>query len=336
MLPANIQMALCHRKDVLVFNTVHLQQLRCNHQSHVNGSQPYMWAELLQVDDDTLAPGGATAAPVAFPPPPIGAQISIATNMQSGALALMPESMAWMGARFKQGLVIRDLILVTLLWNQRDTPGYAVAAGYSAFLTEIQASIAKHLSELATASSGPARDAVIQKIKDEVKPKITSAISDALSLSDKAAIAAGLIHADDLVDNAFVLFSQENVTRPFTANYGAGSANDFQLAGTLIVTVNPCEDELVTLEATRQAIFNTNGALKKLEGHESKPGNQEKIEKLEQELWAEQVKLQTSQGALTRCQQRILTAGNGNGGTLGNFAVEVGVAQSDATAEQRV
>lgn len=56
-------------------------------------------------------------------------------------------------ARFRSGQNRNDLILVVILWDARDTPPGAVAAGYDAFLGEIRDAIADNLQDAAPAES---------------------------------------------------------------------------------------------------------------------------------------------------------------------------------------
>jgi hypothetical protein len=104
-----------------MIDTVKLEQLRCNQQNQSGGARPYLWVQLLAIDDDTLT-SGVGVARVDFLPPPDGAQVTIATNMRAGDTALLPNPVSHLTARFRDGLTRRDLLLVAVLWDQQDTP----------------------------------------------------------------------------------------------------------------------------------------------------------------------------------------------------------------------
>jgi hypothetical protein len=110
-----------------------LHQLSCNTETQDGGSNPYLWAVLLQVDDKTIA-SGALVARIAFAPSPTGAQIIIAEGMRAGGTAPVPAPQQRLAAQFDPGQERRDLILITVLWDQHGFPFDAILAGYDAFL----------------------------------------------------------------------------------------------------------------------------------------------------------------------------------------------------------
>ena len=159
------------RKVSAVIVSIELQQLRCRAESDSNGSQPYLWVERLQVDDDTLS-STALVASVAWPPPPAGAQVVIHEGMRAGQSAPIPDLLARLGAQFRPGQRTRDLIIVAALWDRRDTPFSAVLAGYEAFLPEVRDAVAANVLALAgsrerlrTRSSTPSRRALRTRSK---------------------------------------------------------------------------------------------------------------------------------------------------------------------------
>ena len=104
-----------------MITSITLDQLSCNTETEGGGSHPYLWAVLLQVDDQTIA-SGALVAQIAFAPSPTGAQIIIAEGMRAGGTAPVPAPQQRLAAQFDPGQERRDLILITVLWDQHDLP----------------------------------------------------------------------------------------------------------------------------------------------------------------------------------------------------------------------
>jgi hypothetical protein len=237
---------------------------------------------------------------VAFPPPPIGAQVVIKEGMRAGDSAPIPDPMARLGAQFRPGQSIRDLVLVAALWDRQETPFAAVLAGYNAFLGEVGDAVAAKLGDLKTATD---QKPIIDAIKATVRKHIEDAITGQLSWFDKFEIAINVEHPDQLIDSQFVLFEldEKDSSAPFALAFGAGTARDYQVNCELIVTADPCEAELIRIQAAQQAIENTKGALKQLGSAEGNAADK-KRDQLEAELAAQTGRLAQAEADLSHCR----------------------------------
>jgi hypothetical protein len=185
------------REERTMLINIEFQQLRCISESDDDGAQPYLWTELLQIDDDTIASGAPVFA-ADHPPSPVRARVVIKEQMKAGDSALIPDLLARLNARFRSDpppLVRRDLILVAVLLDQRDTPGSAIVAGYDAFLSELPSEVANSLLALSE-TSGAEQDAVIKTIEDAVETQVDAAIADKIGALDKAGVWLGIESPD--------------------------------------------------------------------------------------------------------------------------------------------
>ena len=153
------------------------------------------------MDDDTLA-SGALVATVSFPPMPDGSFSEIAPAMHGGDSAPIPGEVARYAARFRSGQTRNDLILVVVLWDGQDTPLYAIAKGYDAFLTEIRDAVADNLVALSTADEDQEKT-IEEAIKKRVHDKVAAAITGGLSDLDKVAFVTHLKIPDRVIDSQF-------------------------------------------------------------------------------------------------------------------------------------
>jgi hypothetical protein len=284
-----------------MITSIVLNQLVCAAESNGGGSHPYLWAELLQIDNRTID-SGALVASIGFAPPPIGAQLVITEGMRAGDTAPIPAPQARLAAQFDQAESIKDLILVAVLWDRHDTPIDAILAGYDAFLGSARDAVAKNLEALSSAS-GDVVNAAVDEVRAEINQQVNDAISGKLSTLDKVEIAAGLETSDSVIGSAFVHFAlaQGNPPSGFSLAFGSGSTHDYRIDGTITVTVDPCESELIRVQAANQAIANTRSALKQLIGHEG-PATEKQIEILDAELSTQQARLAAAQADLNLCR----------------------------------
>jgi hypothetical protein len=284
-----------------VIASIQLQQLRCTFQPKIEGCRPYLWGVLLQVDDDTLA-SGALVATVSFPPMPDGSFSEIAPAMHGGDSAPIPGEVARYAARFRSGQARNDLILVVVLWDSQDTPLYATAKGYDAFLGEIRDAVADNLLALSTADENQEK-AIEDAIKKRVHDKVEAAIRGGLSDLDKIAFATHLKVPDRVIDSQFrhvSLQAADSVT-PFTLTFN-DVIDEFQLDAEQRVVADPCEDQAVQVRFAQQTIENIKGALKQLHQLPESPKTEAKIEQLESELIGWQATLVQAQNDLAACR----------------------------------
>jgi hypothetical protein len=284
-----------------MITSITLDQLSCNTETEGGGSHPYLWAVLLQVDDKTIA-SGALVARIGFAPSPTGAQLIIAEGMRADGTAPVPAPQQRMAAQFDPGQEQRDLILITVLWDQHDFPFDAVLAGYDAFLGTSRDAVAANLADLGS-SSPEIQQAAIDAVKATVNQQVDDAIEGKLSLLDKLEFKKHLKTQDKVIDSAFAHFAvaEADSTSTFSLPFAAGSGHDYRIDGTFTVIVDPCEAELIRVRAAQEAIANTQAAIKKLIGHEG-PSTDKQIELLEEELSTQKKLLAVAEADLSQCR----------------------------------
>ena len=295
---------------------VELEQLRCDRQSDGDdGSNPYLWVELLQIDDDTLSSADPVSA--ISPASPNSEEIVVMPNMHGGDAFGTPDEISHFATRFRSGLSRRELIVVAALWDQRDTPLDAVAAGYDAFLGQVHDSVADHLLELASSDQATV-DQAIAEVKSEVHDKVYDAIAEHLSTFDEVQIGLGLENPDRFIDSAFQSWSLAELTDtmgftlPFKDGDAANPSDQYEVAGELLVQVDPCEDQLLAVDEEAQNIVQIEAAMKQLgQDHhgELTQADEEMLEQLEQELADAKAKLKGLEFALARCREGIVPVG---------------------------
>ena len=178
--------------------TINLQDLQCLRQDRgSDGSDPYIWPALVSIDSslrvNVLTPYNES-------------RVIIQSGMTNGQTAAIPAIVGAQTTRLEGDLTANHLILVVALWERRDTPDNVVSAGYSAFSDSLGTGIRANL--LGLGSSDPAtQQAAIDAVKTTVKNGVTDAISNSLTWYQKAEIAAGVMHLDDLIDNSSTAFS---------------------------------------------------------------------------------------------------------------------------------
>jgi len=280
---------------------IELQDLVCVDEFRSEGVRPYLWGVLLQIDDDTVDTGVGVAT-VSFVSPQEGAFVPIASAMHAGDIAAIPEPVSRFAARFRSGQTLNDLVLVTVLWDARDTPANAVVAGYTAFLGAIRDAVALRLLDLSTADDNQ-KAAIEADIAQDVHDRVEDAIRGAFSAVQKAEVELGILTPDTLIGSAFRLASIQaaDSTETFTVPFSDVLNDNFDLSARMTVTADPCEDQAVRVRSLRQGIDNTRGALKQLSNEPEGTVDQE-IEELEQELSAELARLTQAELDLQQCR----------------------------------
>jgi hypothetical protein len=294
-----------------------LETLRCN----IGSSRPYLWTELLIIDDDTIASAALVAATSHGS---LDIRTVLADHIGPGGSAAVPESIARLSRRFRTGVTQRTLILVALLFDKRDTPGHAMAAGHNVFLSEVRNEVARNALGL-NGPEGPDRDQLVREIKQRLTDKITAAIKEELSGPDKLSIALHLEHSDRLIASAFKAFDNVNVpSAPFSLPLQKAQDgilvgglpvfdDDYQLDGTLVVTDDTCEQQVIDVGQITHEIANINGRMRQLgraHGGEPTQEDEQEIDRLRTELQDRQAQLASAQDALATCraQHGVVTA----------------------------
>jgi len=170
-----------------------LNDLICLKESDGTGhSEPYIWPVLVWIDD---------SFEVHLAAPALGnARVVIKNDMRAGETAALPASVGVLRFRFEDAANIRGMILGAALWEEDESPGDAVRAGFQAFNSEIRAAIADNLGGLANEDD---REATIEIINARVRARVESSIRGALTTGEKIRIAAGTLNLDDVVGSDF-------------------------------------------------------------------------------------------------------------------------------------
>lgn len=297
-----------------MYADLELVQLQCNRQSDGSGGcNPYLWVVLLRIDDDTLGSSPPVAA--VYPVDPSASRLVVQAGMKAGDTAVVPDKVAHLAAHLRTDSVQRNLILIVALLDQRDTSGYAMDAGYGAFVSEAPIALGSRLVELQTPD--PVEKAkVIKQVTDQIDAKVNSAISSRLSWWDKLQIFSHLETPDRVIATAhqdweaIAPASAGSFSLDFPNGTAPNLTDDFVLSCQLLVNVDPCEAEVAAVKEIQQAIANIEGRTKELNSgqvHEPPAQIEAELEQLAQEMLDERSKLAAAELALNRCREGIVT-----------------------------
>jgi hypothetical protein len=289
-----------------MYADLELLQLQCNEQSDgSDGCNPYLWVVLLRIDDDTLRSNPPVAA--VYPVDPGAARLVVKAGMKAGDTAVVSDQVAHLAAQIRIDSVERNLILIAALLDQHDTPGAAVAAGWTAFVNAAPAAVGAQLLPLQDPAQKPQ---AIQAIEAQIKSEVTSAIEGQLSWWDDVQIGLHLETLDRVI--ATVYQDWESVgsasAGSFTLEFEGGS-DDFVLGGQLLVNVDPCEAQAAAVQEIQDAINNIEGRVKELNSgqvHESPAQVEADLEQLGAEMLQERSKLAAAELALNTCRARTV------------------------------
>jgi hypothetical protein len=147
--------------------TVTLDALRCHREEQLLGSHPYLWPATVFVNKQT-----AQVSLVSIPES--SAHKILKSGMRAGDSAAIDAHAGTMTRFVQEPLDQMVLILTVGLFEDNETPEDAVRAGFRAFNTTLQASIASHL--LALASNDPA---TVEQARDEIAKEVEDAVFSA-------------------------------------------------------------------------------------------------------------------------------------------------------------
>jgi hypothetical protein len=192
--------------------SITLNTLHCNREGNgSDGSAPYIWPAMLFVNKDT-----ATVGEIGILDD--NSHMILKRGMKPGDTVTIPSSIGSIQRPFSDDLSNHVIILTVALWQDNETPDYAVKAGYRAFQTTLQKAISDNL--LFLSSTDPQTvDEAQTKIKKAVTDGVTKGIRDSLSTTDEIAIATGIRTLDSPIDSSSTSFSNL-VTRNFTISFG--------------------------------------------------------------------------------------------------------------------
>lgn len=283
---------------------VELPQLQCIGQTDGDGSEPYLWTDLLLIYETSSGEIGVQEADRA--PSPVGAQMIIDHGMTSGDSAPIPSEIGGLAAQIPPGLSRQELLIVAALFDVKGTPGAAVVAGYDAFLEAVYDQVNANLLALA---GDPADTAAA--IESAVHQAVKNAIEEQLSWLEQAGIVLGLDHTDSSIGSDYATYSPPSslptgaTTTAFTLKFDDSKGNVYQANGQWIATVDPCEQELRNYESAQDALRNAQGALRQLNAK----GNltlkeQQEVERLTKEVFADEAAVANAKAAYEQCRQR--------------------------------
>jgi hypothetical protein len=180
--------------------TITLNTLHCNREGQGSGgSSPYLWPAMLWVNKDTATVGVLGILED-------DSHTILKRGMKPGDTVDVPSNVGMILRPFDDDLSNHVIIVTVALWQDNESPGYAVKAGYRSFLTSLRDGIASHLLQLN--SGDPATvDQAETDIKTAVTEGVTKGISDSLSTTDKIKIATGIMTLDSPIDSATTSFS---------------------------------------------------------------------------------------------------------------------------------
>jgi hypothetical protein len=280
------------------------------------GSEPYLWPVLIRIDDLTIQTPGL----VAVIAPAVGnARVIIRDSMRAGQTADIPLSVGLLRTRLEDNLFDTRLLLVVALWDGDETPGGAVRAGYQAFVSELGAAIGDGPTLLALKDAEDRQDeaakaAIIKAIREQVEKRVKSAISGALSTTDKIAVKTGFLNLDDAIGSTFKGFANALPT-PLILRITQGGFNDFEIRGRLEIREvrrDRCQSQVNAVSAAQAEVNGVNSQIKALQAelqHASpaeKPFLISEITRLREEDLADALAvLDAALRALSVCRSRL-------------------------------
>ena len=179
--------------------TISLNTLLCNRESQSGGSNPYLWPAMIFIDKTTAKVG----------------EIGIAESndhnvlqhgMKAGDSLTIETTVGQITRFFEDPLTNFAIILTVGMFHADSTPDDSVKAGYRAFQSALQDGVTSHLGALISPDPSVV-DQATKEISDAVTAAVTSAISDSLSLFQKAEVATGILTLDSTIGSASTSFS---------------------------------------------------------------------------------------------------------------------------------
>lgn len=235
-----------------------LETLRCLGEDDASGgSEPYLWFALVWVDAQTLAtPGriGLTAISTG------SARSVVSNDMRAGQSAPVPVGASTLRVRLEDGRRnFRRLLPVVALWENDETPGDAMRAGYRAWVEGLR----RELSLAVDASlrpGGPSLDSLLPDALRRVASGLGQAIGDALSGWDRFQLAIGSLNLDDFVAMAGRAWTGQ-INERFVLTLRKPNAPDhyeLEVSATLKpVVIDPCQvlvDQVREIEAAIEGV----------------------------------------------------------------------------------
>lgn len=285
-----------------------LEQLRCIRESDGTGhSEPYIWPAIVWIDDNTIStPGlvGMTSSILEH------ARVVIKDDMRARQVASIPASVGSFRIRFEDNLDTFHLFIVVALWEEDETPNKAMRAGFQVFAPELRAAVRDNLLSLNQASEEE-RAVIIESIKDRVRDKVKSAISDGLTGWQKVRVGLGTLNLDDIVASTHASFdSLQN--RSFTMTFRSGTDQHYEIDGSIRlrpVVLDRCQALVDAVQAAQGVVNGVEAEIEALqeELQNASPGQKpfliQEIKRLQNEDLVQAMEaLDEARQALLRCR----------------------------------
>jgi hypothetical protein len=190
---------------------VSLESLICHRELLPFGSSPYIWPAVVFVNRQT---GQVSLVSI----PESSAHKILKSGMRAGDSAAIDANTGTLTRFVQEPLDQMVLILTVALFEDNDTPEGAVLAGFRAYNTTLQASIASHL--LALASNDPSDvEGARTEIATEVEDAVYSATEGALSRGEKVKFFLHLLTPDSSMGSGSTSF-ENPASQPISMTIG--------------------------------------------------------------------------------------------------------------------
>ena len=299
--------------------TFRLTRLRCIKESDTKGgSEPYLWVTYFAVDGRNALqarPVTTDTMPATF------TRKEFPNNVADEQIITVPASLSPSCFQVYSGPVNFMMAgCVTVLLEEDETPEDAIIAGHTAYAKEIDkqlnALVKKRVAKLDTSDI---TDVEIKAIRDAVKSKVKSAISDNLSLGQKL-----FDNQDDLLGFTFVNFVNKDIqTRTFDfpeifeGDKQQASSNRYVLSGSMTLGPIPpdpvelCPEQKAAVKAKVQEIKGLNSEVVSLQQQLQSATPQQKaaiiaeIKAVRADITKAEAELAVLEGALKACLSNL-------------------------------
>ena len=229
--------------------SITLQNLQCIRQDRgSNGSAPFIWPTMVWINT-------VTATVIVVPPAPSQARVVLSASMFGGDTAPIPSTVGVLTRRFDDDLSKYKLILAVVLWEKRDLPDGAIAAGFNVYSGALQDAITANLTGLAS-SDPDVHQKALDAVKSAVRQDVQNAILDSLTWAEKLEIETGVLVPDAVIDNSSTVLSTTDQSFQITfGNAPDNQSNDYIINALLQLKPVICEAEL---DAANQDQVNLN------------------------------------------------------------------------------
>jgi hypothetical protein len=264
---------------------------------------------MVSIDADTLTVG-------VLAPFDEDSDTVIRSGMRAGQNAPIPLNVNTLTRRFDD-LANSAIILAIALWQRNQSPDHVVQAGFDAFTSSLNQAVSGNLLALSSKDKAT-QEAAIRVVKDAVRNKVTSAISNSLTLSEKIQIETGFLTLDSIIDDSSHPFTDITSNPSFSIHFGqVGGPDEYEIDCGLSIALVLCAAEEARVNTAQTAVDNLNAKIEELQKQldnaspTQKPALIKKIGAQQLLLARAEDKLDEAKAALAACR-----AHSGPGGGL--------------------